>query len=877
MQPFFGLLILAALASGTSDAQPGSAPSDAVEIFHCSFARDWDANFDDWPDGWQRQRGAEYPHYVKIGIEADATASQERCLTIGLDGGAAAVHSPELQVSPNFSYVLHCRVKSAGLKHDRVFVTIDFLDEDGNWLESATSEPMENTSSWIDVQVGPVSPVSDRVRKAVLSLSVRPLGKRSDIVGSVSLDEVGLGRLPRMEVGTDSSFNVYTDPDEIVVTCELSGIRDRSPDILFELLDFSGQILDSHRTQLAGRAIEEALIDPSAVTSQAAAKPAGYEGETTWQPPIADYGHYRVRVTMLVNNDVMNQKTISMAVVPPLPNPPQGPFGWTLHRGDSPLSFAQLTELLPLTAINWVKMPVWFRADDDSRGDQLVMFTEQLAASDIEMVGILDAPPPGTELHKRMGQSVSIADILSLDPSNWRDSLDAVMTRLSLRIRWWQLGGDHDTGFVGYPGLIRKLHDVREQLFRFGQEVRMGLSWRWIYQHDIHPLAPWNFQQFFSSPALTGDEIGAYLTATAGGVRDRWVLVEPLPRDQYSADDRVRDLVSQMLAAKIHGADAIFVPQPFSTEVGLMNDDGTPGELLLPWRTTAALLSNAEFLGSIHMPAGSQNRIFAKKDGDVVMAIWNDVVDEEVIYLGEAVRALDIWGRETTPANREHRSVIPVGPLPTFVTGVSKPVALWRMALKFDDERIPSVFGRSHRNGIRVMNSFEQGGGGTMTIEPPTGWRITPARIDFKAARGEKIEKRFEVTLPQDASSGPQPVLVEVDLLADRHYHFTVYRRLTVGLGHLNVEISTHLDSDGTLVVEQQMTNSSSTTPDFKCLLYAPGRRAQRSQVYRLGGSADIKIYRYAQGRELIGKELWLHAEEVGGSRVINHRFIAEE
>ena len=453
----------------------------------------------------------------------------------------------------------------------------------------------------------------------------------------------------------------------------------------------------------------------------------------------------------------------------------------------------------------------------------------------------------------------------------------AVMTRLSLRIRWWQLGGDHDTGFVGYPGLIRKLADVREQLFRFGQEVRLGLSWRWIYEHDIHPLAPWNFQQFYASPPLTGDELGAYLSSTKGGVRDRWVLVEPLPRAQYSSDDRVRDLVSQMLAAKINKADAIFVPEPFSNDVGLMNDDGSPGELLLPWRTTAALLSGSEYLGSIRMPSGSHNRIFVKDDGTVVMAIWNDVEAEEEIYLGEEIRAVDIWGRESKPSRSEHQSIIQVGPLPTFVTGVSKPVALWRMALKFDQQRIPSIFGRSHHNGVSVLNLFEQGGGGTITIEPPKGWRITPSQIDFKAARGEEIAKRFEVILPADASSGPQPVKVKVDLLADRHYHFIVYRELTVGLGNLNVEISTHLDGDGVLVVEQQMTNSSNTTPDFKCLLYAAGRRAQRSQVYRLGASADIKIYRYPNGRDLIGKELWLHAEEVGGSRVINHRIFAEE
>ena len=73
------------------------------------------------------------------------------------------------------------------------------------------------------------------------------------------------------------------------------------------------------------------------------------------------------------------------------------------------------------------------------------------------------------------------------------------------------------------------------------------------------------------------------------------------------------------------------------------------------------------------------------------------------------------------------------------------------------------------------------------------------------------------------------------------------------------------------------MVNHSPTLVDFKCLLYAPGRRRQRMQVFRLGGSPDVKIYRYPDGAQLLGAELWLRAEEVNGSRVLNHRFVVEQ
>ena len=73
------------------------------------------------------------------------------------------------------------------------------------------------------------------------------------------------------------------------------------------------------------------------------------------------------------------------------------------------------------------------------------------------------------------------------------------------------------------------------------------------------------------------------------------------------------------------------------------------------------------------------------------------------------------------------------------------------------------------------------------------------------------------------------------------------------------------------------MVNYGSSSPDFKCLLYAPGRRRQRTQVVRLGTSPDVKIYRYPNGAELLGAELWLRAQEVDGKRVLNHRFIVEQ
>jgi hypothetical protein len=71
------------------------------------------------------------------------------------------------------------------------------------------------------------------------------------------------------------------------------------------------------------------------------------------------------------------------------------------------------------------------------------------------------------------------------------------------------------------------------------------------------------------------------------------------------------------------------------------------------------------------------------------------------------------------------------------------------------------------------------------------------------------------------------------------------------------------------------MTNSAKHPADFKCTLRAQGHLPQRMQVYRLGKNPAHKIYRIPNGRELVGKELWLDLEELNGLRTLKYRFVA--
>jgi alpha-galactosidase-like protein len=867
MQTLLSLLILATAAA----APTAERYSDAVEVFHCDFGPQWDPNFDHWPDRWTRQHSPAFPHYLPVKISDDPAPLGSRPLRIDLDGGAAAVFSPPMKVSSIFSYVAEVCVKTDGLVHDEAYFSLTFYDAKHKPLETITSERLHRTTDWVKVRIEPIAPAREGTEYAVIGLHLEP-SQRADVHGSASFADVWVGRLPRMTLKTDRRDNVYVDPARPTITCTASGFAEENSRVSFELLDLSGRVIVRQQQQLVGTAQSGAGLSDNEEVE--ATRAAGIVGTATWTPPIPDLGFYRVRVAMPGRVGVVHQRELSLALVRPQPSPNDGEFGWTLPDGENPLTLAELIDLLNHAGINWVKFPVWTSSQDSSRSDRLVWFAERLHLQHIEMVGLLHQPP--ADVRRRFGDTDHplAAQIFSTEPELWYPSLEPALTSLSLKVRWWQLGLDKDTSFVGYPNAAEKIAQLRKYIARFGQQVYLGIGWSWLNELPPQPQA-WDFVSLSADPPLTWEEQTAYLATSAAVKTRRWVVVEPLAKNDYGAEDRAGDLARRMLAAKMQGAEGIFVPEVFSTQRGLMNDDGTVGDLLLPWRTTALALAGAKYIGRINLPNNSVNHIF-DRDGQIVMVLWNDRKIQERVYLGDDVRQTDLWGRAIKVATDQSEQVLEVGPLPVFVTGLNRPVLRWRMSVQLAETRWPSVFGVPHNNELHVKNLFGQGISGKIRLMTPEGWRTSPRDINFKLASGETLNQPFEVTLPLDAVTGRQDIRIEFDIMADRRYQFSVHRHIDVGVDDVFVQANSRLNEQGELEIEQRLTNDTDKVVSFKCFLYVPDRLPVVTQVVEQGRGTDTKIYRLPNGAELIGKNLLLRADEIAGQRIINYRFVAQ-
>lgn len=900
--------VVAALILSVSAGAEEGRHSDAVPIFRCAFGEDWDLNYDGWPDRWVRKTGTAYPHYVNIAIHDDATAVGKKSLRIDLDGAAAAIVSPPIRVMSRFSYVFEAQLKNTGLKHSTVVITLNFCDANGRVLQTTKSEAYATTKGWQPIMLGRVELRNAAINHVVIGLTVQR-GLKGDLQGQVSLADVSLRRLPRIDVSTNNSCNVYTELSGVEVKCALSGIREKSPEIDFQLLDASNNELQRERFRLDGQLIvDEPGRGADAATG--ADGPQSYEGTIKWKPKIRDYGFYRVVVLMhraesteLGNNAVkqLGNGTVDLVVVPPLAMPRRGEFGWSLPNGDRPLAFQDLSRLLPEVGINWVKVPLWFDASNPRRGDELIRFVELLGASNIDVVGIIDRPPNQPIVAGKPHRVTSIAEVLSQDSSTWAASLEPVMTRLSLRVRWWQLGSDFDTSFAGLQDLPKRIRDLRTVLFRFGQDVRMGMSWDWAMANAHTGSVSWDFEQMCLDKSPADAKFDELLAMPKSNSAVRWVIVEPPARAAKSADKggatfetRATEFVRRLLAAKVSGADAIIVAKPFDDERGLMTADGMPADMLLPWRTTTAMIGGAQYMGQMKLPGGSENRLFLRGDGQVVMVVWNREATREVLYLGDRVQTIDLLGRATPAPLEEHEQVVDVGPTPTFVLGLHEAVTRWRMSAEFERQQVPSIFSKAHHNSLRFKNYFPQGVGGSVKIVvlgernenaagqdgtaaaniTPDRWTIEPPQSTFQLAAGAEMKFPFDVKL-KNAWYGKQPMRMDFTVEADEKIQFSVYSGMEVGTGDLSLDVKSRLDKDGVLIVEQRLTNGAPHLADFKCSLRAKGHRPQRMTVYRLGKNQDRKVYRIPNGSELIGEEMLLELEEMNGPRILKYRFVA--
>ncbi len=873
---------------------PARAASDdpfegAVEVFHFGFEEEEDRDFDRHPDGWIRRKGPDFPRYIEGAIDRErGHGGKGSSLCFKANGGRITMYSKPIVVDPYHSYVFRGYVRTQMLDNDGALVSISLLNHKRQRVQRYLTRPVTGTyKDWCLVTIGPIVPHDD-VHFVVVGCHVVPRN-RSDIRGAAWFDDLWMGELPLFSLDSNFQTHFREHDSPVVITSHVDGLDPRRA----YRLDIAVADAEGKRVAATAFDLSRKLAPPEPPRPGQPAGPleprSKKEKPIDWTLGAQPHGYYAVEAVLSQDGRPILNKRTSFAVMDSLSDlVDQGEFGWTIRRaGDMP-ALKELAELASQAGINWLKYPLWSSVSDSGSTTgavvtgpaatptpaQISAFFEELSLRHITAVGLLNEPP--TELRGQFARDwTGISELFTMRTEFWRESIEKVIARYSSHVRYWQLGEESDESFVGMSAqnLSRTVNRVKSEFDRIGRDTRIGVHWNWETPPPPRSGVRGIFLSIGTRQQLKENELMSKLKAlAAAGAPERWVLVRPLPKTGFTADERGSDLVKKMVEAKIGGAERIFIDDVFDEDCGLLAPGGSPSPLFLPWRTTAMALQGAEFIGSFNLPEGSRNFAFSRK-GDVAIVVWNHEPVDEDLYLSEESIVTDVLGRRIhIPVGASGlRQKLRVGPSPLVIRHFPEQIARWMAAVSFEKGRLPSKTGKQ-REVIHGINTFHQGVNGQVRIIVPKDWKVEPPDARFSLAAGEKYDIPITLELPSNTSLGSQRIVLDFTLSP---YAFRVYREYEVGLGDVVFSVVDSRLENGDLQIKQLIVNN--TKPEerlnFECNLYIPNRKRMQRIVTKLGNGRDTQVYTLPDAESLRGKELQLRAQQIGGSRILNLRW----
>lgn len=906
-----------AVSNGHAQEQPLPPPSpssmsgvDGLKSTVWNFRRTSETNLENELEGWTRYQGSRkgYPNYVKAKIEprnpefarrlqvidteivkawpqlrkqmeflpplppAFPNLLIDRYLGVTLDGGRFGIQSPVTPASSLYQYRFSCDITTQGLRRDTARAEFVFLDKEDNELATYPTPEVTGTTQWTTLALPLIRPPKNATKIFVRLLVDWAEDGQADIRGKIGFDNIRIEQYPQLQLATDEQLGVYRYGARPVANAKIMGLPENASRVRFQLFDQFGE-------RLGGTELDVTPAEKR--QSQAAVTEDDFDSEVSWPLPRLRPGFYRVTANLKgYQAETLSTETTFAIINDLVDGPPHGCFGWTLPDGNLNIEPKQLASWMESLGVAWVKYPCWLDPNDSIKAEETVAVFSKLQDAGIQTVGMLDRPPENQVARYGLrSRRDLVAAQLFRDLATWQPMLEPVMTLLTLKVRTWQLGADGDHSFLGRPRLRESVQQISTGLQGFGQPIDVAISWPWMERELSDSEASWQAVCRTSDPPLSARELDQFLDLAQRDSRSdgprTWLQLNPIRKSKYDTEARIRDLVLRMVTVRNHRVQAAFVTDPRDPEQGLLTADGRPSELLLPWRTTSRMVGNLRRVGSLQLRSGAKNGVFIAADR-AVLVLWSDSPTEERIFLGDDVKAVDVWGRvkslpvEPDPLQPGQR--IKIGRLPTFIIGADPKLLAFRMSVGLDNDQLDSLLGRDQNLTIEFTNPTRDSLIGSVRVLPPRSWRIESPRRDWEALPGANASQTYQVVLSNTATIGehPFPIQFELETLPPRL--LTVYRTVKVGPSGLEMKVTTRLLPSGELRVQVTLINSSQLPLSYECVLWPPsGRQYKRRFVTIKPGEEQKRDFFWADGDELIGKQMLLRAVEEDGQRVLNY------
>ena len=909
----------------------GVASTHAVDNSSTEIIAEWDFGVkedvrrDGWPDAWTRRTGRDYPKFVPVAIYQNAQSAEElteienlrrfssQCyvawqqskypwrvipekvppaidqllertllnpyLRVQMDGGAVEVSSPSIPVDIHSVYFMTASILCDSADFN-ASAKLRFLDANQKTLFEMPTKAFSGKSGWKSAFTETKYPFRSDLAFVQVVVQVQPKSMKA-YRGEFGFDAIRIFRSPRINLLVDKPLPYYRNGEEVVASCNASGMTSEQSSITLVLTDHTGlevasvnKLFVRHDTQKA-----HYLSNRDAETKKS--DKTYWDGSCEWRLPNLSPGYYEITARLAKGKSGGFELEKQFVILTnEIQRKPDSRFGWTMSSRDNDslevIDASRLIEILRIGHVGRVKLPIWYDSQNTVASQEALDRIDKVQMMGIGCVGVI-ATPPQTIRNKFARLNSDETGSALEDTVMVQSFLEPVMRQMCFRISDFQIGWDHEPNFVSNPRLSPTLDAIKKLASRYGQQTQIIAARSPLL--PIPKVAAIDRWQLYSADPLTAVETEKNLEkseSTDLTGRAPWMSLTPINAFDYSLNVRVQDLVSRMVG--IAGIPATkgftaWVSNPADSAVGILNSDGGPREMFLPFRSTAAALTGMRQIGSLPIPALGVNYLIASGD-KAKLIVWSSQTTTAQLYLGDDVSAQDVWGRSvpvetiSTAMGPEQRLIIDRWPI--IIDGIDSRVAKWRMGINLDEDRIDPLVGQTQNLKVRFANSLSNPINGLVKVIAPS-ILAEETRTSFEIDGDTSSTILIPVQIRPDANTSTAAIQLEFSILGEKPVTFVVNQEIQVGTSDFEFEIRYEIDSDNQLILFIDAVNHQSTPHSFDCMLLIPNRPRERTQI---SGFRDrvTKLIVLENASELIGKTLWLRCEQISTNRILNYR-----
>ena len=918
-------LIVGIILYGWSVSSTHADDSTAAEIVaEWDFGAKEDLRRDGWPDDWTRRTGQDYPKFIPIGIHQNARSTEDlaeienfrrfssQCmvawqqrkwpwqvipekvpseidqllertllnpyLRVQMDGGAVEASSALVPVDIHSVYFMTALIHCDSEDYD-ANVKLRFLDSKLKSLFEMPTKAFSGKTGWKTAATESQYSMRDDIAFVQAVIQVQPKSIKS-YRGEYGFDAIRILRTPRLSLSVDRPLAYYRKGEEVIARCIASGMTSDQSSIKLVLHDHTGQEVASV-TKLFVRHDSEPTRLVSKHESESRPKTTYWDGSCEWRMANLEPGYYEVTTQLTKGKSGVFELDEQFCVMPTVKqHKPDSRFGWSMSTKNNEeldgVDTGRLIEILRFGQVGRIKLPIWYDSRDTIASKAAIERVDKVQLAGISCVGVI-ASPPKTIRNKFLRLNPSETASALEDSLLVQSFLEPVMSQMCARISDFQIGWDHETDFVSNPRLKPALEAIKNLTRRYGQEAQVIAARNPLLSASkVAAIDRW---QLFSSQPLTSKE--TEILSGKSGTADftnkaPWLSLTPLNATRYSLSARVHDLASRMLSVAVETgttSTTAWISNPADPEVGLLESDGNPREMFLPFRSMAIAISGKRQIGSLPIPSLGENYLLVSGDEAKLIA-WSARSTTAQLYLGEDVTAQDVWGRtvaiETIVTTNGPEQRLTIGKWPIIIGGVDPRVARWRMGVSLEKSRIDPIVGQTQELIVRFSNPLSNPVIGQVKVIAPS-ILVEEASTSLEVDGNSNENVSVPILIRPDANTSSATIKIAFEIHGEKPVTFVVDQEIQVGTSDFEFEVRHEIDGDNQLRLFIEAVNHQSDPLSFDCMLLIPNRPRARTQIAGLRDRVS-KVILIENAAELIGKTLWLRCEQIATNRVLNYR-----